>query len=268
MILSNNTKRAFVFVTIFTFSFMFFGCDYVKERQTKTDKTPLKGKKITAEYLQKYSSVTAKSDCCTGKYSSFEVYSINTNSPKAKEIENRIISDLKSFSDKDANKMSSIDDPEQFPDPNLDDGVIMVNPETGQERLAIPLDNGSDVIHEYSYAEYDSNIDAVISQLFYYKAETTYSKSELEANPDLAEQTTADIEIKDQNGQVLFSHVYNSSSVNKVNYNGNSTSDGCFGDCINEVREGMDWFTWLMCMAGGPICAIGFTLYCTAYCIF
>jgi hypothetical protein len=116
---------------------MIFGCDYVKDEQSDI---PLKGNEITSQYLEDHSSMMNKIN--KDKYKNLKVYSINEESPKAIKIEKRIISDLKSFSDKensDAN-MSSIDDPEQFPDPNTGDAIIMVNSETGEEQLAIPLE--------------------------------------------------------------------------------------------------------------------------------
>lgn len=133
---------------------MFFGCDYVKE---ETNETSLKGENITTQYIENHISNMDKS--IQEKYKHIEVFSINIKSPKSKEIENRIISDLRNFNEEENNvNGSSKVDPEQFPDPNMEDEIIIINSETGTEQLAIPLDNNVETINEYSYGEYNSDI--------------------------------------------------------------------------------------------------------------
>jgi|GEM_PF-1815430 len=263
MLLSETTKRVFVSLTLISFCFMFFGCEYMQTNKSggsSTDEVSLKGEKITSEYLEKYSMSSTKSDstCCAGQFDSIEVYSINTNSPKAKEIKEKIISDLKKFAGPDSAQESLM----KVAQPGMNNGVI-IEDNNGREQLSIPLENGSSTHNQYTYAKYNSSLNQVTSQLFYYDVVTEHSKSELQNNPSLADQTTADVEIKNEQGEIIFSKVFS-----KEQFKSQEREPGCFGSCINDIREGMDYFTWLLCLAGGPICAIGFTIYCTAHCIF
>lgn len=244
---------------IITILLLMVGCDAFNESD---EEISLKGENITKEYFNSLSEKFKSSDI----NNSVQVYSINTNSPKAKELEEKIIEHLESNANKTTKNLSGNLNTEQLAEPVMDDAIILED-ESDYEVVITPIDNHNDLSNEFSYTNYDSETNSFESETFYYKAVSNMSESQMESNLD---EAMVDVFVRDQQGLLVYNETFSKDFFSKTTSDkGIGQSQGCMGWCIEKELEYIEMFTFtrLYCMAFGAVCAAAILSECTITCI-
>lgn len=275
MLLSTFNKRIISSLVIFSFCFIVFGCDYLTQQQQKKEEISLKGDRITAE-IDKNNIAISDSECCSKGQNLYEVYEVNTNSPKAKKLKKRIKQTLEKLNSKSKQgNNSSYDVLPGVQEPDLENSTIVENTNNGREILVTPIYNGSETINQRAYTPYDSETNSVSSQIFFYEATTNLTASELnaiETNPQVADEATVQFEVKDQNGIILYSKSFNKTQFNNIQSISNTTiakqptSTSCFGDCFIKIVKNLPWYSYALCMLQPVPCLTGVAITCGLHC--
>lgn len=213
----------------------------------------LKGKKVTDSFKK----AVNKSSLSADENSSVEVYEVNTKSPKAEIVKEKLTSILKDSlneSSEDNGDLSSLNDP-GLEEPNMDDAYIREDTETeGRQALVTPIEDGDNTTRIATVSGYDEATNS-IEKTVTVTVDGNYSAAEVEANPDLAEQAELDVTIKAQNGEVLFSHTYTADNYNDPPAKTIAGGPvGCYIDCMTNIGYLSTW-EQIYLGAIGPIAA-------------
>jgi len=251
-------SKIHVVILITGIIFSFLSCDTVDETQ---EEISLKGEKI---------SNPKKEDNKLKDNDSVAYYSVNTESPKAKELNKKIKSNLKNKNNAQGkNKAASI----QNIQPDLQNAAIVENKNTGSETIVTPINNGDPTIKQKSFVGYNSQTNSLSKQIYYYRAETNLSESELSALEEssvneLPDGTTLEITITDQFGNVRYSDLSTNGSMSKDSKSENPTTSGCMRWCTEkEVEEMTYWQEFYCTYFAAPSCGAAILAECTVRCL-
>lgn len=237
--------------------------------QQKEKEKSLKGEKITAQFFRNNPNkkILGTSACCSNdEKSSVEIYSVNINSSKAEELSQIIKNDLIKFSrKKDSENTSAYKKPKKIGDPNMEESIIAVDEESGRQVLLTPINDSDKTTNKYTFAKYNE-LSNTVGSFYYYTAKISIPLSSLEENPELRDNASIYIQIKDQYGNIRFSNTFtkdNQSSYQKI-----AKNESCMTNCFNTVYEGFSWWEKLYCWARGLACGVSIALACGYHCIF
>lgn len=225
--------------------------------------------------MQKFKGVTG--DCCKDKTNvkeAYGVYKVNTNSSQANVVMEKIKSALVTTQSKAVNKNNNIKSaPIGYP--NLQESVIVEENRTGENMIITPIDNGVSTVKKVSYTKYNQTTNE-IGDIVVYTAKTNFTKYELDANPELYQDSFIILEVKSQTGQILYNrtvkysdkNLYNKIKSGSLNKNGKVMGPlGCFTSCVEDQFDAVDsWYEQLFCSVFGSACAAGIALGCWSGC--
>ncbi|WP_138432096.1 hypothetical protein [Fodinibius saliphilus] len=270
-------------VTIIAISTL-VSCETVDQK----NEISLKGENITSRYMQNNNN--SSESCCMGEENKnksnskeqYQIYRVNTRSPQTEVVKKKIKSTLNTIK-KNSTGSSKSKFANLRSEPNLERSTIVersnkiANNQTQENIMVTPIDNNNQKLRQVTYAKYDEAANS-INDMVIVTMETNHTKTELDANPKLYDETFIHLKVKSQTGRTLHSYTLGNSNhfkgSTKTNYSSNKVTSninpfGCFGNCIKDNYNAIDqWYEILWCEAPvvGVTCYYGIVQGCWSGC--
>lgn len=230
MKISSHLANGVIVLSLFAGLLILSSCS--TDVQQKEKQISLKGEKVTAKYMQEINNSANSSSEQTGN--SFELYEVNTNSPEAKVVEQKlasILNDSLSESSKNTINMSAPPEPTRH-EPEMDEAYIREDSETGQQALVTPINDGVDTRREVTVSGYNESTNSIEKSIVV-TVQGNYTAAEVVANPQLADQAELDITFQAETGEILFSHTFTAQNYNNMSAaKAAVTTSSCYWDCM------------------------------------